>query len=124
MEVPLFPGSHPRRLAAISHQPPTLLTLLTLLPQDTRDLLASPVGPRDIASGRAQKKARFLEAAILQYGVAVATDPQKTLLPGVALLLCDVTAVSETRLLLRCLATFLGFQQVCRYIHIILSEGK
>jgi hypothetical protein len=27
--VPLLPGSHPRRLAAISHQPPTLLTAVS-----------------------------------------------------------------------------------------------
>jgi hypothetical protein len=29
VEVPLFPGSRPRRLAAISHQPPTLLTAVS-----------------------------------------------------------------------------------------------
>jgi hypothetical protein len=31
VDVPLFPGSHPRRLAAISHQPPTLLIAISWL---------------------------------------------------------------------------------------------
>jgi hypothetical protein len=32
VDVPLLPGSHPCRLAAISHQPPTLLTSISRLP--------------------------------------------------------------------------------------------
>jgi hypothetical protein len=31
MDVPVLPGSRPRRLAAISHQPPTLLTAVSRL---------------------------------------------------------------------------------------------
>jgi hypothetical protein len=42
MDVPLPPGSRPRKLAAISHQPPTFLTAVSRL---SLDLLASPVRP-------------------------------------------------------------------------------
>jgi hypothetical protein len=79
------------------------------------DWLACPVGPCDITSGRTQQKTPCLAAAMLQYDVPVATDPQKTPLPGVASLLCDVTAVAGTCLSRHCLAKCLGFQQMSHY---------
>jgi hypothetical protein len=48
-----------------------------------------------LASGRTQDKTYILAAAMLQYDVEVATDPQKTPLPGVTSLLCDVTSVAR-----------------------------
>jgi hypothetical protein len=46
-----------------------------------------------------QLKTPFIAAAVLQYDMAAATDPQKILLPGVDSVLYDVTAVVETHLL-------------------------
>jgi hypothetical protein len=43
-------------------------------------------GLRDVASGRTQQKTLFLAAAMLQYDVAVAKVPQKTLIPTLLLL--------------------------------------
>jgi hypothetical protein len=65
-----------------------------------------PYGSR----GRTQQKTPFLTAAMLGYDVAVMTDTQKTLLPGIALSFCDVPAVAETRLLRHCPITCLSFQ--------------
>jgi hypothetical protein len=48
---------------------------------------------------------------MLQYDVTVTSDLQKTPLPGVALLLCDVTAVAKECLLRQYLGAYLGFQQ-------------
>jgi hypothetical protein len=55
---------------------------------------------------------------MLKYDMAGVTDPQKTPLPGVASLLCDITAVMEVSLLHPRLAMCLGFQHIC---HNILS---
>jgi hypothetical protein len=78
--------------------------------------LAFPVGPRNIAAGRTKQKTHFLAADILQYYVKVTTDPQKTPLPVIDPLLCDVTAVAETRLLCHCLTKCLDFRQICHNI--------
>jgi hypothetical protein len=59
---------------------------------------------------------------MLQYDVIVATDPQKTLFPGVASLLRDVATAAEKRLLRHCLATGLGCQQISHNIFMDLRE--
>jgi hypothetical protein len=45
MDIPLLPGSRPRRLATISHQLPTLL-------KPSQDYLVISVGPRYVAQAR------------------------------------------------------------------------
>jgi hypothetical protein len=70
------------------------------------------IDPHDIASGQTQRKTPFLVAGVLQYDVAVAVDPQKTPLPGVASLLCD-SAVTEK---CHCLTTCLDFEQISHNI--------
>jgi hypothetical protein len=59
---------------------------------------------------------------MLQYNVAFATNPHKTELPADASLLCDVTAVVETRLLRHFLITCLRFQQICHNIKLRIID--
>jgi hypothetical protein len=75
VDIPLLPGSHPCRLVAISHQPPTLLTLLSQNSLQTEWFiqLVLVTQPWD-----GPNKTLFLAAAMLQYDTTVAMDPQKT----------------------------------------------
>jgi hypothetical protein len=71
-------------------------------------ILTCSVGPRDAASGRSNRKKNFSCNCDIVVTQPPLRTSQKTPLPTVLLLLCDVTAVAGTHLLCHCLATCLG----------------
>jgi hypothetical protein len=82
VDIPLLPDSCPRRLAAISLEPPTLLTAVSRL----KTLMTA--GQCYIASALTTQRTSLITVLILLLHVAIARTALTTQLPTALILLC------------------------------------